>query len=241
MKLIVFLILLLGNMFVCAAQVEVGVLRFVPPFASEIGHTGQFYGFCIELMNELCKRTGNTCKYKATDVDKQLSALRGAKIDIAFLPAPVVLTPNEDYLYSLPYLPSESQFMILNTNTSIHSINDIRGKKIGILKTNNLKNTILRQFTAPEQVIEYDGINGLVSGITSGQVDALLLNSSVGKYIINNVQSLKVIGKPIDIGMGYGIVALKKNAPLINKINAALLQMESDGTYETIYKKYFGY
>lgn len=241
MKLITFLILLLGNIFAFGAQVEVGVLRFVPPFASEVGHTGQFYGFCIELMNEICKRTGNTCAYKATDVDKQLAALRGGKVDVAFLPAPVVLTPNEDYLYSLPYIPSQSQFMILNSNTSIHSIDDIRNKKIGVLKSNNLKNSVLRKFTAPDNVIEYDGINGLVSGITSGQVDALLLNSSVSKYVINNVQNLKMIGKPIDIGMGYGIVALKKNAPLINKINAALLQMESDGTYETIYKKYFGY
>ncbi|MDR3503985.1 MAG: transporter substrate-binding domain-containing protein [Legionella sp.] len=241
MKLIAFLALLLGHIFAYGAKVEVGVLRFVPPFASEVGHTGQFYGFCIELMNEICKRTGNACEYKATDVDKQLAALRLGKVDVAFLPAPVVLTPNEDYLYSLPYLPSQSQFMILNGNNTIHSIDDIRGKKIGVLKSNNLKNTVLRKFTAPDHVIEYDGINGLVSGITSGQVDALLLNSSVSKYVINNVQNLKMIGKPIDIGMGYGIVALKKNAQLINKINAALLQMESDGTYEIIYKKYFGY
>ncbi|WP_058534356.1 transporter substrate-binding domain-containing protein [Legionella saoudiensis] len=241
MKLIVFLVLLLGNIFAYGAQLAVGVLRFVPPFASEIGHTGQFYGFCIELMNEICRRTGNTCQYKATEVGKQLEALRLGKVDVAFLPAPVVLTPNEDYLYSLPYLPSESQFMILNSNTSIHSIDDLRGKKIGVVKSSNLKNAVLRTFTPPNNVIEYDGINSLVSGITSKQVDALLLNSSVGKYIINNVQNLKTIGKPIDIGMGYGIVALKKNAPEIKKINAALLQMESDGTYETIYKKYFGY
>ncbi|USQ13593.1 transporter substrate-binding domain-containing protein [Legionella lytica] len=241
MKLITFLVLLLGNIFAYGAQVEVGVIGFVPPFASEIGHTGQFYGFCIELMNEICKRTDNTCKYKATDVGKQLAALRAGQVDVAFLPAPVVLTPNEDYLYSLPYLPSQSQFMILNTNTSIHSIDDLRGKKIGVVKSNNVRNTVLSKFTAPDHVIEYDGINGLVSGITSGQVDALLLNASVSKYIINNVQNLKVIGKPFDIGMGYGIVALKKNALLINKINAALLQMEADGTYETIYKKYFGY
>ncbi|WP_165485124.1 transporter substrate-binding domain-containing protein [Legionella rowbothamii] len=241
MKLITFLAFLLGNIFAFGAQVEVGVLRFVPPFASEVGHTGQFYGFCIELMNEICKRTGNTCTYKATDVDKQLAALRIGNVDIAFLPAPVVLTPNEDYLYSLPYLPSQSQFMILNSNTTIHSIDDIKGKKIGVLKSNNIKNTVLRKFTAADNIIEYDGINGLVSGITSGQVDALLLNPSVSKYVTNNVQNLKMIGKPIDIGMGYGIVALKKNAQLINKINAALLQMEADGTYETIYKKYFGY
>ncbi|MFA1369849.1 transporter substrate-binding domain-containing protein, partial [Legionella pneumophila] len=42
------------------------------------------------------------------------------------------------------------------------------------------------------------------------------------------------------IGNGYGILALKNNAPLIMKINKALLQIEKDGTYLEIYNTYFG-
>lgn len=241
MKCIVFLALLVSNIWAYGNQLVVGVIKFAPPFVSEINNAGEFYGFCIELMNEVCKRIGDTCQYKATDLGKQLDALRQGTIDVAFLTSPVVPTPNQDYLYSLPYIPSQSQFMVLSSNTTIHSLEEIKGKKIGVLKSSNLKNTFLRQYTSAEQIFEYQGITDLISAINAKRVDTILINSSVSKYIINNIQNLKIIGQPINIGMGYGVVALKKNARLINQINAALLQMEADGTYEMIYKKYFGY
>ncbi|HAT9397002.1 TPA: transporter substrate-binding domain-containing protein, partial [Legionella pneumophila subsp. pneumophila] len=41
-------------------------------------------------------------------------------------------------------------------------------------------------------------------------------------------------------GSGYGIIALKNQSALIDKINHILLEMEKDGSYLRIYNEYFG-
>ncbi|RYW67113.1 ABC transporter substrate-binding protein, partial [Legionella pneumophila] len=51
---------------------------------------------------------------------------------------------------------------------------------------------------------------------------------------------LKLIGDKIPIGSGYGIIALKNQSALIDKINHILLEMEKDGSYLRIYNEYFG-
>lgn len=56
----------------------------------------------------------------------------------------------------------------------------------------------------------------------------------------NSATELKFVGDKMAIGDGYGILASKNNAPLIMKINKALLQIEKDGTYLEIYNTYFG-
>ncbi|WP_414973830.1 transporter substrate-binding domain-containing protein [Legionella sainthelensi] len=69
----------------------------------------------------------------------------------------------------------------------------------------------------------------------------MLFNVNLLKYLTSNqIATFRTVGKPIAIGNGYGLLALKKNEALINKINKTLLQMENDGTYEQIYTKYFG-
>ena len=48
----------------------------------------------------------------------------------------------------------------------------------------------------------------------------------------------KVVG-PLYEGQKYGI-ALKQGSPWLDKVNKALASMKEDGTYNKIYKKWFG-
>ena len=74
------------------------------------------------------------------------------------------------------------------------------------------------------------------------EIDAILFNVNIFKYLSNNkIINFLPVGNPINIGNGYGILALKKNTNLINKVNTALLNIKNDGTYEKIYNKYFGH
>ena len=82
----------------------------------------------------------------------------------------------------------------------------------------------------------------LVDALVNNEVDVIYTNSFVSKYIINNeLHTIKPVGEKIAMGQGFGIIALNKHAKLIKKINAALLMMEEDGSYLTIYNHYFGY
>jgi ABC-type amino acid transport substrate-binding protein len=240
MKLILFLALLVGNILAYGNPLTIGVINFAPPFSSAIGNSGHYFGFCIDLMDALCARINESCHYKETQIgQKQLEDLRRGTIDITFLTSPITLTNNTDYLFSLPYIPSTGQFLT-STDSKINSLDELPGKKIGVIQATDLKKTFLSKYTSPENIHEYAKMTDLLSALNSHQVDVILMNASVAKYVINNLQHLKLVGQPIELGMGYGIIALKNKADIINKINKALLQMETDGSYVAIYKKYFG-
>ncbi|KTC69120.1 Putative ABC transporter arginine-binding protein 2 precursor [Legionella bozemanae] len=81
----------------------------------------------------------------------------------------------------------------------------------------------------------------MIMALLNNDVDAIIMNINMVKYLtINKVMNFQTVGQPIVLGNGYGIVALPKNTDLINRINEILLQIENDGTYTTIYNKYFG-
>ncbi|AWN73864.1 transporter substrate-binding domain-containing protein [Legionella anisa] len=239
-KYIVFITLLFNSFFAYCDQLIVGVLKFAPPFASQDANN-HYFGFSIDLMNEICKRINATCTYKGTDLNSQFKDLNDGVIDITTLPSPISSTELDDYVFSLPYITSRGQFMVLESS-NIDSIEDLKDKKIGALQATSFQYNILPNYTSKENIKTYSQVTALIQAVSNGKVDAALMNEHVAKYLLLNktIDGFKLLGKPIVTGNGYGIIALKKNAPIIDKINKALLQIETDGTYLTLYNKYFG-
>lgn len=237
MKKIIFLALLASNIFAYSANIIVGVGKFAPPF-SAVDTSNHYFGFCIDLINELCKRMNDTCEYKSVMDEGIEASLTKGIVDVSLTPTPISPDVSPEYIFSMPYMTSSGQFITNNPN--IKSLKDLQGKKIGIINESNLK-TILLGYTPIENVKEFSQLPSLIEALNNNDIDAILLNVNILKNLINNqIINFRLVGKPINIGNGYGLLALKKNAALIEKINKALLQIENDGTYEGIYNKYFG-
>ena len=239
MKVILFIMLLMSNIASYAAPLIIGALKFAPPFSVAGDENNNYYGFCIDLMDILCTRMHESCEYISTEVETQLADLQSGKFDLTFAISPISTTKNPNYLISLPYIPSKGQFLALN-GSSINTIEALVGKNIGVLKASGLKKTVLSRYTSLTHVFEYSKMTDLIEALNTHHVDAILLNVSTAKYVVHNVTNMHVLGDPIQLGFGYGIIALKNRADLIDRINKALLQIESDGTYLTLYEKYFG-
>ncbi len=167
-----------------------------------------------------------------------MDALASGDIDITFTPAPIPQTISQNYIYSLPYMTSNGQF--LTSSPNIKTIADLKNKRIGTVQESRLHDTLLL-YTSKENIKEYPKISLMIMALLNNDVDAIIMNINIFKYLtINKVINFQTVGRPIVLGNGYGIVTLPKNATLIQRINKALLEMENDGTYEAIYNKYFG-
>ena len=80
----------------------------------------------------------------------------------------------------------------------------------------------------------------LFAALTSGDIDVILTDRSSAEAWYNNTTHIyRLLGEPIQIGFGYGILAHKGRATLLTQINKALLAMEADNTYLKIYNTYF--
>ncbi|HGY1369150.1 transporter substrate-binding domain-containing protein [Legionella pneumophila] len=244
MKRIVFILLFISNVLVHSESLKVGALQFAPPFSSISDKANHYYGFVVALMNIICNRLQEKCEYIPIPKEGELKGLDKGVYHIVFSSTPITASLPANYRYSLPYLPSDGQFLTLKNN-SIDALNDINFKKVGFFKINFQQSPLLKKYETTNTLIEYTDPAELVNALTTKKIDAILINYQASRFIVNNLNpteddQLKLIGDKIPIGSGYAIIALKNQSALIDKINHILLEMEKDGSYLRIYNEYFG-
>ncbi|MNY68327.1 putative ABC transporter arginine-binding protein 2 precursor [compost metagenome] len=72
-------------------------------------------------------------------------------------------------------------------------------------------------------------------------MDAVVADNGVlNNFQKNNASSFKVVSDPTFKKEYYGIAVKRGNTELLGKINEGLKAIKADGTYDRIYKFYFG-
>ncbi len=240
---VVFIMMLLVSTFSFSRSLTVGVGVSGPPIVERI-NTAQgpyYFGFCIDLMNNICKRIGETCTYYEITLNNQFELLNKGKIDLLILTKPYTPLEQEQYATSVPYAVSKIQF-ITSKNSPINNVGDIKNKKIGVIKTTFYNLLTQSSYHNDNQIIAYNFVSDLLSDLAQNKVDVIVLNNAIAySFINNNIYNIKLVGHAIPLGEGYGIIALSDKEALITEINKAILSIEKDGTYTSIYQKYYGH
>ena len=241
MRLLAFIILFLVNMYSFSAALRIGSLTSAPPFAQmSDSSTGQyFYGFSIDIMNAICQHIQQKCVYSPVTLDNQFEALNNGSIDLLLLANPYAEAQLSQYVTSLPYAVSKIRFVVTK-DSKINQLSDLKNVKIGVIKTTFYNLLSQSPYQKGNQIITYKLLPDLLSALAQGQVDVILLNNTIAySFMNNNLYNIKPVGDPIELGLGYGIIALPNQANLIKSINKAILLMQTDGTYVSIYQKYY--
>ncbi|KTD76581.1 transporter substrate-binding domain-containing protein [Legionella waltersii] len=240
-RLVLFLITIIAPMLnAYALKLTIGTLSYNPPFEieSEKIHTQQFFGFDIDLMNEICKRIEAECEYKAMFFNQIPEMLNSGQIDLAIASIDITPERSQAFLFSLPYKTSEVQF-VTNANSNYHSIEDFKGKNIGVFLNSPVESYVTELFANDVQLKKYNNTLDLLNSLVSQQVDAVVTNTEQAQFWVTNFHEHKLVGKPYPIAVGYGIMSKLNNTDLMDQINEALMSMEKDGTYLQIYNASF--
>lgn len=217
----------------------VGSLSYNPPFELEADSKGNIFGFDASIMNEICKRIQRSCKYKLLPFSALFVETLSGDIDVSIASITITEGRQTEFIFSLPYLMSAAHFVAIGTSP-LKSINDIQGKKIGILEGSVYLSDVLERFKGANQIVQFSKESDELAALQSGRLDLVITDDAIAEYWVANTNGeLKLVGKAIRMGEGYGIMANKQHAALIEQINAALEAMESDGTYLKIYNTYF--
>ena len=222
-----------------AQTLIIGTTSQNPPFNSLADQKDHFYGFDIDMMAEICKRIHLQCKFKPIVFNDLFTELDAGNINLAI--AAIIITPSrqEHFLFSLPYLESNAQFMS-QLQSTINGPNDIISKKVGTRRGTPFEELALKIYNDKINIVEVSDIPDLMDGLNDKTMDVVLMDAEAAKHwFLNNSNLYKLIGNPIPVGNGYGIMANKTDAKLVSQINQALLHIESDGTYLKIYTRYF--
>ncbi|MCW8452133.1 transporter substrate-binding domain-containing protein [Legionella quinlivanii] len=235
-----FILLIFCNSGFCSSLI-VGVTVPGLPIVQKVDSArGSYYfGFCIDIMNTICKQIGRRCEYKTVTLHNQFELLDSRKIDLLIMPNPYTPFELAQYAASIPYAVSKMQFVALQ-NSGIDKLADIKNKKIGAMKDTFYTLLVESPYGNINQIIAYDSMNDLISDLANHKIDVIGLNDVVAyMFISNSIYNIRNVGKSIQLGEGYGIIGLPDKAPLIKKINRAIFNIENDGTYTSIYNKYY--
>jgi arginine transport system substrate-binding protein len=222
-----------------AAPIVVGTMAFNPPFETAADKNGNFFGFDIDIMNEICKRMQAECIYKPLNFARIFTDLLAGQVDLGLGSISITDTRKETFLFSLPYMSSSGQF-IARADSTLASIDDLTDKTIGSVEGSLFKALALAKFHDRIKITEYRTLTEVFQALANSNVDAVIADEEAAKYwVATNSSMFKLLGEGMLISVGYGIMANKNSTDLMNRVNQALLSMETDGTYLKIYNRYF--
>lgn len=235
-RLCLLLLLILPSSY--AKTLLIGTTTDNPPFNSVTKSDHRVVGFDIDIMEAVCQRAGFTCQFVPLPFKALVPQLKTQKIDLAIGAIMLTIKRKGQFATSIPYLESNAQFITLKTSP-LH-VPNIKNHLVGVQRGTLFGPLAKKTYHHAIQLVEFDYIPELMNALDHRNVDVVLMDEASAKHWLNtHTNQYKLIGIKIPVGTGYGIIATKKQQPLMDKVDRALLNMEADGTYLNIYNHNF--
>ncbi len=205
-----------------------------PPF--EQGKPPDYTGFDIDLMDELAKRLGLTPKIVDTSFSTIFSDQQAGKFDIVASSTTITPARSQKVTFSIPYFHADQSLMV-QKGSDLTSTDDIDSStRIAVQQGTTGQDYAENQTDA--QVQSFPEIGTAFNALQAGQVDGVINDFAVSAYALKKYPQLDVV-QTIPTGEDYGFPMQPSNTALIDAVNSNLKDMISDGTYQTIFKKWF--
>lgn len=149
----------------------------------------------------------------------------------------VVLVVSSLFLVSVFVARITATMTVEAIQSSVTSVNDLYGRRVG-----TTDGSTAAAFLGARD-LNYRGfasLDPLIAAFEAGELDAVVFDAPILAYYVNTQGSGigEVVGQ-VFLRENYGI-ALPTGSPLAELINQSLLGLREDGTYDTIYRKWFG-
>ena len=212
---------------------KVGASIAFPPFGFKDDSSRDYQGFDIDLIQAIGRELGRPVQLSSISFDGLVPTIQSKNIDLAISGITITDERKKSLLFSDPYFESGLQIVVRDDNTSINSLEDLKGKRIAVqigttsdAQAQQIEGAILTKLDTPLECFDE---------LEDGQVDAVI-NDRPSKGQIANVRMIQELLTYEE----YGIAAMPDRAELIQQINDALKKVRASGEYYRIYAKWFG-
>lgn len=120
---------------------------------------------------------------------------------------------------------------------NVSDINDLYGKNVGTIAGSTSADFLTKRDLG---FSSYENVDLLLEAFEASDIDAVVFDAPILAYYVNSQKDnrARLIGQ-VFLAENYGI-ALPSNSPLSEQINQSLLELREDGTYDRVYRKWFG-
>ena len=190
-------------------------------------------GIDVDIAQAIADKLGMKLKVDNINFDSIIPAVTSGKDQIGI----AGMTVTDERKQSVDFTDSYAtgiQSVIVKEGSSIKSIDDLKGKKIGVqLATTG--DIYAKDDFGEENVEEYN--KGAVMALTSGKIDAVIIDNQPAKSFVETTDGLQILDTDY-VQEDYAAAIQKGNTDLLNAVNGALKELKEDGTIQKILDKY---
>ena len=204
-------------------------------FAPYEYHDGNdIVGIDVDIANAICEDMGASLEITDVAFDSIIPEVQSGKADFAAAGMTVTEDRQTQVDFSDTYATGV-QSVIVTEDSDIKSLDDLKGKQIGVQQgtTGDLYST---DDFGEDAVVAYDSGLTAVQALNNGQVDAVVIDNAPAKEYVAANPGLKVLETSYaeeDYAIG-----MAKGSSLEDVVNAALEELKADGTLQSIVDKY---
>ncbi|WP_125703939.1 transporter substrate-binding domain-containing protein [Lacticaseibacillus daqingensis] len=201
---------------------------------------GKLTGFEVALGKKIAAELDLTPKFVETKWDSLIAGLDVNKYDLIL--NNVAKTPERaaKYRFTSAYTSGKSQLAVKKDNTTIQSIQDIKGKQMAQSVTSNNAQNVKKLGAT---IVPVDGFAQSVALIEQGRADGTVNEAaSFYAYLKQKPDAdirLIEVGNAITANPARGLLR-KDEAPLQKKVTAAIDKLKANGELAKLSKQYFG-
>ncbi|QQY79595.1 diguanylate cyclase (GGDEF)-like protein [Keratinibaculum paraultunense] len=209
-----------------------------PPYEF-VDDKGNYKGFNVDIMKAISETMNVEIQLIPMKWSEAVSALENHYVDAI---QGMSRTPEREgkYLFTQSTIINSSAIFVRKDTEHIKDIEDLKGVRVAY-QIGDINEDRIKDISGAIMVPRYNQLEG-IKALLDGEVDAFIGNKIAAIYQLNKMKEtnkVKIVGMPIG-ETAYGPVTYKGNEEVYELLNAGIDKIKEDGTYDKIYKKWFG-
>lgn len=203
----------------------------------EFQQNGKLTGFDIELVEAVAQKMGKKVEWTSIDFKGLIPGMLAKRFDMAVSAIYITDERKKVVDFTDSYYPGGLVMLVKKDNTTIKGPEDLEGKKVSVQVGTKSVAYLQEKFPKVERV-EVEKNQEMFSLVEIGRVDAAVTGKPAAKLFAQSRPSVKVIDKQLTVEE-YGMAVRKDLPELTKELNAALVKVKADGTYDKLVQKWF--
>lgn len=190
---------------------------------------GNVVGVDIDIAREIANELGKELVIKDVSFDSIINEIKTGKADFGAAGISYTEERAEEVDFSINYVTNK-QIVMVRSDSSITSINDIGNKKIAV-QLGSVADTYVTENYKNNEIVRQKKYLAMVQDLKSNKVDVIVMDELPAKEIIQNNDGLKILEGSL-ASDSYGMIVKKDNSELLGVINDVLTRLKNEGKIE---------
>jgi ABC-type amino acid transport substrate-binding protein len=195
-------------------------------------------GFEVDLVRALAARAGFDVRYERALWTKVVQQLIDGTVDMICSAATITAERRRLVAFSRPYLSFQLAIVVRREERDVRRLADLAGRVIGVRLATQAEQCV-RKALPRETVRAFHFNTDTYAALKVRDVDAVVDDHPIAAGFTGLMPALRVAAAIPRTDSRYGIMFGKENRALRMAVNAALRDLERDGTHAALTRRWF--